>query len=228
MLLEDVMDRTVVLRVLVIGDLGRDRGALVEIERVSDLSFVGAHRDVDSALRMLARSPTSTPDVVVIAGGADAAASTRAVKGGVPGARILLVGGRQDAAAVAAAMGAGASGVLAGSVDAVHLVAAIRRAAAGEIVLPEHHLTALVHRLDAGRARTTASAIDRLTNREREILRSLAGGRSPAEIGADLGISALTVQTHVKSILAKLGAHSKIEAITLAWRHGLAPTPTNA
>jgi DNA-binding CsgD family transcriptional regulator len=36
------------------------------------------------------------------------------------------------------------------------------------------------------------------------------------------------VQTHLKSILAKLGAHSKIEAITLAWRAGLAPTPTNA
>jgi DNA-binding CsgD family transcriptional regulator len=70
--------------------------------------------------------------------------------------------------------------------------------------------------------------LDRLTVREREILRSLAEGRSTSQIGTDLGISALTVQTLLKSILAKLGVHSKIEAITLAWRDGLAPVPTSA
>ncbi|HYF11653.1 MAG TPA: response regulator transcription factor [Actinomycetota bacterium] len=226
--LADVMDPTVVISVLVIGDLGRDRGALVEIERSSDLSFVGAHAEVDDALRMIARSPASTPDVVVIARGADVPAATRAVKAALTTAKVLIVGGRQDATAVADAMSAGASGVLPGSEDVARLVQAIRRAAAGEIVLPEHHLTALVQRVDAGRARPAAHAIDRLTSREREILRSLAAGRSATEIGADLGISALTVQTHLKSILAKLGAHSKIEAITLAWRAGLAPTPTNA
>jgi DNA-binding CsgD family transcriptional regulator len=37
-----------------------------------------------------------------------------------------------------------------------------------------------------------------------------------------LGISRMTVQSHVKSILAKLGLHSKVEAVTLAWRFGLA------
>jgi DNA-binding CsgD family transcriptional regulator len=96
-------------------------------------------------------------------------------------------------------------------------------------VLPEHHLLTLVSRLGHGRTGANpAGAIGRLTAREREILASLAAGHTPAQIGAELGISALTVQTHVKSILAKLGVHSKIEAITLAWRQGLAPTPTNA
>jgi two-component system nitrate/nitrite response regulator NarL len=64
----------------------------------------------------------------------------------------------------------------------------------------------------------------RLTPRETEILRSLAAGRTTTQVAEHLGISALTVQSHVKSILAKLGVHSKIEAVTLAWRYGLAPT----
>jgi DNA-binding NarL/FixJ family response regulator len=62
-----------------------------------------------------------------------------------------------------------------------------------------------------------------LTRRETEILRSLAGGRTTTEVADALGISALTVQSHVKSILAKLGVHSKIEAVTIAWRYGLTP-----
>ena len=55
------------------------------------------------------------------------------------------------------------------------------------------------------------------------MLQALAAGETAGQIAASLGISAFTVQSHVKSILAKLGVHSKTEAVTLAWRHGLAP-----
>ena len=65
-------------------------------------------------------------------------------------------------------------------------------------------------------------ALRRLTARETEILRALASGETTGEIADDLRISPLTVQSHVKSILAKLGVHSKIEAVTMAWRFGLA------
>ena len=68
------------------------------------------------------------------------------------------------------------------------------------------------------------AALERLTPRETEILGALASGHTANEIAATLGISALTVQSHMNSILAKLGVHSKIEAVTLAWRHGLADT----
>jgi two-component system nitrate/nitrite response regulator NarL len=71
-------------------------------------------------------------------------------------------------------------------------------------------------------------AIRRLTARETEILRALAAGEVTGTIASDLGISPLTVQSHVKSILAKLGVHSKIEAVTLAWRHGVAVTSRTA
>jgi DNA-binding NarL/FixJ family response regulator len=60
----------------------------------------------------------------------------------------------------------------------------------------------------------------RLTPREREILLTVAEGKSTAEVSKELSISALTVQSHVKSILAKLGVHSKIEAVRLVLRFG--------
>ena len=100
----------------------------------------------------------------------------------------------------------------------------IRRAAAGEIVMPERDLAAVFERLQGARADSGQAALERLTPRETEILSALASGHTAGEIAASLGISALTVQSHMKSILAKLGVHSKIEAVTLAWRHGLTET----
>jgi len=91
-------------------------------------------------------------------------------------------------------------------------------------VMPEGDLAAVLERLRGARADTGEAALERLTPRETEILSALAAGSTANEIAASLGISALTVQSHMKSILAKLGVHSKIEAVTLAWRHGLAGT----
>jgi two-component system nitrate/nitrite response regulator NarL len=64
-----------------------------------------------------------------------------------------------------------------------------------------------------------------LTPREVEILQSISHGGSTGEVAGHFGISALTVQSHVKSILAKLGVHSKIQAVGLALRHGLVAVP---
>jgi len=64
-------------------------------------------------------------------------------------------------------------------------------------------------------------AFSRLTDRERQILAELTAGISTAEIAERLHISPLTVRSHVKSILSKLNVHSKLEAVTLAMRHGM-------
>jgi two-component system nitrate/nitrite response regulator NarL len=63
--------------------------------------------------------------------------------------------------------------------------------------------------------------LNRLTPRELEILRAMTAGNSTNDIATDLDISRLTVQSHVKSILVKLGVHSKVEAVVLGLRHGL-------
>ncbi len=72
------------------------------------------------------------------------------------------------------------------------------------------------------------AAMDRLTAREVEILRVLAEGKSTDEVAESLFISRLTVQSHVKSILAKLGVHSKLEAVTYALRRGIIDLPRGA
>jgi DNA-binding NarL/FixJ family response regulator len=60
-----------------------------------------------------------------------------------------------------------------------------------------------------------------LTPREREVLTLLAGGSSPREIAARLVISVKTVATHLEHVLAKLGVHSRAEAVAVAYREGL-------
>jgi len=62
---------------------------------------------------------------------------------------------------------------------------------------------------------------DELTEREREVLRCIARGRSNKEIGEDLFISEKTVKTHVGSILAKLGLADRTQAALYAVKHGL-------
>ena len=67
-----------------------------------------------------------------------------------------------------------------------------------------------------------------LTARELEVLRLLANGSTTGEIARLLEISPMTVQSHVKNVLAKLGVHSKVEAVRLAWRAGTIATPASA
>jgi DNA-binding NarL/FixJ family response regulator len=71
----------------------------------------------------------------------------------------------------------------------------------------------------------TAESVDppptALTTREGEVLERLARGQSQAEIAAELGISSKTVANHLQNVLTKLGAHSRAEAVALAYRNGL-------
>jgi len=63
---------------------------------------------------------------------------------------------------------------------------------------------------------------DRLTAREREVLRLVASGRSNREIAHELVLSVRTVERHINNLYAKIGAHNKVDAAAYAFRHGLA------
>lgn len=60
-----------------------------------------------------------------------------------------------------------------------------------------------------------------LTQRERDVLRLLARGAGTVEIAREMGISATTVRNHVQNLLGKLGAHNRLQAVSVALRHGL-------
>jgi DNA-binding NarL/FixJ family response regulator len=134
-----------------------------------------------------------------------------------PGTRVILVTGTDDPRVVRSAMQAGCVGYLEKTMSLSQLAIAIRAAAAGDTAISPEHL--------ARAMRTPASAGERLTKREREVLRLVASGLSNEAIASRLILSLHTVRTHVQSILSKLGVHSKLEAAACARDHGLAPAP---
>jgi DNA-binding NarL/FixJ family response regulator len=214
------------VRLLVVGndDLFAPGVRLLLGER-ADVSVLAVATDVDEASGICG---ARRPDVVLLdldLRGLDGIAATGRILAACPSAKVLVVAELQSPAAIAASLSAGACGFVPRSPAPCDLAAVLRRAAAGEIVLPVAHLSDLVHRLEELNGGTGASserdALTRLTARETEILAALARGASTDEVADRLRISRMTVQSHVKSILAKLEVHSKVEAVTLAWRHGL-------
>ena len=211
-------------RVLVVDDHAVFSEALeLLLGRQPDVRLVGSARNATEAMGMLG----DAPDVVLMdldMPGIDGIEATRRIREVVPDAKIVLLTGVESPAVIAEALAAGACGYVPKTRAVDELMDVVRRAAAGEIVMPERDLAAVVEQLQGPRAQARERSLDRLTPRETEILRALAAGETATEIAGELGISALTVQSHVKSILAKLGVHSKIEAVTLAWRQGMVPT----
>ena len=211
-------------RVLVVDDHEVFSEALeLLLGRQPDLRLVGSARHAEEAMALL----DTRPDVVLMdldMPGVNGIEATRRIRELVPEAKVVLLTGIQSPEVIADALAAGACGYVPKTRAVDELMDVVRRAAAGEIVMPEGDLAAVLERLQDARADTGEAALERLTPRETEILSALASGHTANEIATTLGISALTVQSHMKSILAKLGVHSKIEAVTLAWRHGLAGT----
>jgi DNA-binding NarL/FixJ family response regulator len=151
--------------------------------------------------------------------------ATRRIRELSPDSKVVVLTALQDPEVIADALAAGACGYVPKTRAVEELMDVVRRAAAGELVMPERDLAPVLEQLRSSQARPDNDRLlRRLTPRETQILRYLAAGETTTQVAGHLGISALTVQSHVKSILAKLGVHSKIEAVTLAWRLGLAPT----
>lgn len=154
----------------------------------------------------------------------------RAIRRASPGSVVVVVTDVGDIAAIRSAIQAGARGYVLKTRAVDELVGIIRRTAVGEMGLTVADVPTVIGRLQMSRqweneARRT---FDRLTTREGQILVLLANGRSTSETAAELHISPLTVRSHVKSILAKLGVHSKLEAVSYALRNGLVETDRSA
>lgn len=122
----------------------------------------------------------------------------------------------EDSEAALEALREGARGVLPEQVSAADLAAAVRTVAAGLAVMPVEYAEAV-----AGRARGVRVEREPLTPRELEVLRWMGRGQSNKEIAARLGISDHTAKFHVASVMGKLGAGSRTEAVTEGLRQGL-------
>jgi NarL family two-component system response regulator LiaR len=149
----------------------------------------------------------------------DGVAATRAIKGRYPHIQVIALTSFQEKELVQEAIRAGAISYLLKNVSADDLAETIRAASAGRSVLDPQALQALVQ--DAS---PTAPGLGHdLTAREREVLALLVQGLTNPAMADQLVVSRATIKAHVSSILAKLGASTRAEAIRLALQYKLAP-----
>jgi DNA-binding NarL/FixJ family response regulator len=194
--------------VIVSDDALARSGLAALLARRADLAVHGAVTPAEGTAEALAALGA---EAVLGDAGAAAAAGLAAVAAAIP--TVALVG---DEAQAAEALAAGARGVARRDAGADRLAAALVAVARGLVALDAVLAPGLV------RARPQHAAdAEGLTAREAEVLALLAEGLSNRSIAARLGVAERTAKFHVESILAKLGAETRSEAIVLAARRGL-------
>lgn len=207
--------------VLIIDDhplLRRGITQLLELE--SDLETAGEASNGDEGLR-LARE--MRPDLILLdlnMNGRTGVETLRAMRAEGMDAAIVVLTVSDSDDDIAASLRAGASGYLLKDMEPEALVAQLRRAVAGEIVVSEGLTASLVRALSDDQCQK-ATELDNITAREREILRHLGRGESNKMIARNLGITEGTTKVHVKNLLKKLGFRSRVEAAICAVHNGL-------
>ena len=211
------------IRVVLVDDQALVRGGFRSIlDRQEDVEVEGEAGDGAEALAVCA---AVGPDVVcmdVRMPGMDGIEATRRLLAGQDPPRVLVLTTFDLDGYVYETLRAGASGFLVKDAPPEHLVAAVRAVAAGE----ELFAPSVLRRLVAAYVRQppdeeAAAVLAPLTERERDVLRAMAGGLTNAEIAAALFLSPATVKTHVTRILTKLDLRDRVQAVVLAYECGL-------
>lgn len=180
-----------------------------------ELEVVGEAADGVEALR-LARE--LKPDVVVmdlLMPVIDGIAATAAIRRELPETEVLALTSVLEDASVVGAVRAGAIGYLLKDTQAEALCQAIKAAAAGQVQLTPKAAARLMQAVSA------PESPEALTERETEVLRLLAQGRSNKQIARSLNNTEQTIKSHVSRILSKLGVQSRTQATLYAIRTGL-------
>jgi len=162
---------------------------------------------------------TPAPDVAILDGG-DAGVA-EGLSGEIPAIPLVLLSDHPEREVAKRMLPAGAVAILAHDPPASHLVAALYAAAGGLVALSPAHAVDLTNGLPHADSSRRAEWIAPLTPRELQILRMLSEGAANKSIAVQLQISEHTAKFHVGQILAKLGAESRTEAVTIGIRHGL-------
>jgi DNA-binding NarL/FixJ family response regulator len=179
------------------------------------IACVGTATSAAAALELVNRL---RPDVVLMdvqLGSDDGLETTARLLAQHPELRVVILTARTDADLVTRAAHAGACSLLPKNGSLSDVLAALRTAPRDGLTVHPHLLRELVT------ATTQEGPVPRLTDREREVLQLLAGGRTVHQIARLLALSEHTVRGHVKKLLQKLDAHSQLEAVAVATSRGL-------
>jgi len=186
------------------------------IGREPDLEVVGLASTVEDARRL---EKERRPDILLVdfrlpdGNGAEAVA---AIRKAVPKVRVLFLSAVESPAALMAALQVGARGYLLKANAATEVVSAVRRVAAGEMLISASDLAALISQKGE-----QTHLMDTLTRREREVLRLMAEGLDNHALAVRLGIEYGTARSHVRNLIAKLEVHNRMQAVVRAVQLGL-------
>jgi DNA-binding NarL/FixJ family response regulator len=215
-----------VIRVALVDDQAMIRqGLRLILESEPGITVVGEAADGREALDMV---PRARPDVVLMdvrmprLDGIEACRLIRdAAAGELPYVLMLTTFDLEDY--VYAALRAGASGFLLKDAPAEQLVAAVEVVARGDALLAPQVTRLLIEEVARRRSPDPSAVpgLDRLTEREVEVLRLMARGMSNSEIAGQLYLGEATVKTHVGRVLGKLDARDRVQAVVAAYESGL-------
>ncbi len=222
------MSAETALRVVVADDQRAVREALVTLlETMGEVEVVAACADGEEAVEAVERHHPAVVLMDLRMPKVDGVEATRRIMAGNQPPRVVVLTTFADDVSVLGALDAGAAGYLTKDAGRDQIAAALRAAAAGQAVLDPDIQARLVAAArtapPAGHAANppTGALPDGLTAREAEIVRSIAAGRTNAEIARELYIAEATVKTHINNVFAKAGLRSRAEAVNYAHRHGL-------
>ena len=205
-------------RVMIVDDHAVVRSGLATfLMTCDDMELVG---EAESGEQALVRIPQLKPDVVLmdlVMPGMDGATATRQLRECCPEVQVIILTSFKEQELVHGALQAGAIGYLLKDVTALELANAIRAAAMGRPTYAPEATQALVQ---AARQPAEKLGFD-LTEREREVLALMVEGLNNNQIAPRLFISPSTVKFHVSSILSKLGASTRTEAVAIALQNKL-------
>jgi DNA-binding NarL/FixJ family response regulator len=213
-----------VLRVLIVQDhllLASALAAILADE--AGIEVCGIARTGAEAAQMAAREQATVVLMDFRLPDMSGPAAAGLIQAGRPGIAIVFHSAEDSETALLDAIDVGATAYLMKAATADQILEAVRRAARGEVLIPSALFAKAIARqqkqalANHDRERLTAE----FTPRELDVLRLLAVGLDTTDMSNRLGIASHTVEWHVRHIIEKLGAHSKLQAVIAAARRGL-------
>lgn len=197
------------------------QGVRAYLQTLADIQVIA---EADSGAAALSAIEQHLPDVVLMdlemPGDMDGIAATRSIRKLRPETQVIVVTSHHQDEYIFPAVRAGAISYLLKDVEPEELAAAIRKAAHGEAVLDSRVASRIVQELQ-GLRKDDVNPFTELSEREFDVLRLIAAGKSNAEIAEALVIGESTVKTHISNILKKLHLEDRTQAAVYAWQEGI-------